>query len=156
MKLNGILHYRNLNEKCMKNLYFILFSFFAINVIYSQEFSLNGRWRGTDTDGLPLIIAFDSEGYVTIGNGELTMGGASYMLEGRKLSLQYEVNMETVPFSVDFILYDAGVIDSRDRKKGFFRIINGDTIELVHEALSQEGTPYEEMHRYVLVREILN
>lgn len=140
----------------MKNLYFVLFLLFITNVTYSQEFSLKGRWKGTDTDGLPLIIAFDSEGYVTIGNGELTMGGASYMLEGRKLSLQYEVNMETVPFSVDFILYDSGIIGKGDRKKGFFRVINSDTIELVHEALSQEGTPYEEMHRYVLVREILN
>lgn len=137
----------------MKKIYLLIILLIS-TISVAQEFNIEGKWIGTDTDGGKIIMSFDSKGFVTLSDEVETYGGEHCEIEeGTFLALKYEVNLETDPLTLDFILYEVNSEDKFDRKRGYFKIINKDTIELKHEAFSELGTWYEDMHTFVFKRE---
>ena len=134
---------------------FLLFMVMINAVSIAQDFNIVGKWKGIDTDGKDIFLTFDSNGILNVSNDIETLGGEPVDTgNGILTGLKYEVNLKKNPFSLDFIMYNFNIEFEMDRKKGYFKIINDNIIELKQEVFSKEGTRYKDLYKYTFKREL--
>jgi|SRR5690554_4038055 len=135
---------------------FLLFVMLMINTITTaQDFNVVGKWKATDTDGGDIFLVFDSKGFISLSNGVETYGGEAVDMGNDVIvDFTYEINMERKPFSLDFVMYNSEDRSNFDRKRGYFKIINENMIELKNEVFSEVGARYEDLYKYTFKREI--
>lgn len=139
----------------MKKVFLLFVLIMTSTITTAQEFNIVGKWKATDTDEGDIFLVFDSKGFISLSNGVETFGGEAFDLgDGIINDYKYELNMESNPFSLDFVKYNVNVKGVIDIKKGYFKIINENTIELKTEMFSKAGTPYEDLYKYTFKREI--
>lgn len=88
----------------MKKLFFLLLLVPLLS-FNSGEGKINivGKWKGEDKKEIGYMI-FDSDGYASIEMGEQTVGGKEFVLNGKKGSMTYSINLDTVPVNIDLII----------------------------------------------------
>jgi len=88
----------------MKKLIALLFIIPLISFDTIQEPSdFLGRWTGEDKGNIG-FINFDKEGYASFEIQGQVIGGKEFLLEGKKGSMTYKVNMDTDPIEIDFTI----------------------------------------------------
>jgi len=100
---------------------------------------LIGKWKN-DNDGSVTYYTFDKEGYATIENNEIAIGGRSSISNGVKFKMTYVVNYETTPIELDIISTDLSTGAEITRMKGIVEFISADKIKML---LGTESRPTE-------------
>jgi uncharacterized protein (TIGR03067 family) len=88
----------------MKKLLLLLFilPLFSFNPTTS-DVDIFGRWTGEDKGDIG-SLTFDKEGYAMFEFDGEVMGGREYIHSGLKAKMTYELNQETKPMEIDFII----------------------------------------------------
>uniref|UniRef100_UPI004048038F hypothetical protein n=2 Tax=Roseivirga sp. TaxID=1964215 RepID=UPI004048038F len=98
----------------MKTLLILLFAIPIISLSVEKDNSkFIGKWIGEDQNDIG-YMSFDSEGYVYLEMEGEIIGGEEFVINGEKGKMTYEINSETNPIEVDFIVT---VLKSGEQKR---------------------------------------
>lgn len=109
----------------------------SLNIENDKE-KFVGKWLGED-QGQIGKLTFDNEGYASFEiQGEI-FGGKEFVLNGRKGKMVYEINTDTNPIEVDFIVT---LLDTGDEKRllCIANFIDPDTMQFAIDFTGDFGT----------------
>lgn len=102
---------------------------FPVSCLTAQDYSLVGTWQGT-MDGETGKFIFDKKGYAMIDQGGEKIGGKKYVAQGITLKVIYEVNPNTDPKTIDFIVERVDDSTEMSRMVGIYKFVNEKTLLL--------------------------
>ena len=138
----------------MKKIFLLMIMLMVSSISIAQDFNIFGKWKAIDPDGEDIFLTFDKMRFIYISNGIETYGGKAVdMGDGLKLDFTYEINMENEPFSLDIVMHDINDRSTRLIKRGYFKIINKNTIALKQELFSDDNTWYEDLTELTFKRQ---
>jgi len=114
----------------MNKLLFILVIGFALTCKSSSdkvsEFNIVGKWEW-DSFSSSGSFVFYSNGFVEIESDNEKIGGKDFMRDGKKFSLEYKVNYDTTPNTLDLIFTE---LESNQQLKmpGIIDIVENDIL----------------------------
>jgi len=82
---------------------FLLFLLIPLLSFNSGKLNIVGKWKGEDKKEIGYMI-FDADGYASIEMGGQTVGGREFVLNGKKGSMAYSINLDTEPVKIDLTI----------------------------------------------------
>lgn len=95
-----------------------------------------GEWEGDDGSDVGYLI-LDEEGYATLKADGQVMGGKSAIVGGVEAYMLYEIDYESSPIEIDFIIHNLADDEEMGRLKGILEFIDDNTLKL---ALGFQGS----------------
>lgn len=95
----------------------LLFLFIVLLSFTTDAGKEVGTWTGEDKGDVGSIV-FDEGGYAAFVIDGQTMGGKSFMQNGKELSMKYEIDYQQTPIQIDFIFYLPTMQQEIARMKG--------------------------------------
>ena len=88
-----------------------------------------GRWEGRNKGKIGFLI-LDEEGYATIQANGRTIGGGEFLAGNKAAYMTFEINYDTEPHEIDFVIQDIGDDSEIGRLAGIFEYLDKNTIRL--------------------------
>lgn len=114
----------------------LIFTTLVLSLIQSTNNEHIGRWEGRDKGEVGFLI-FDTKGYATIQAMGKTMGGEEFLIGNNAAYMTFEIDYETTPYTVDFIIQQISDDAELARLKGIFEYLDKNTLKL---ALGFDGS----------------
>ncbi|MCE7995760.1 MAG: hypothetical protein HEP71_27525 [Roseivirga sp.] len=107
----------------------LILSFLLFQFPQNQETKHLGTWEGDDGVDIGYLI-LDKEGYATLkANGEV-MGGKSAVIRGIEVYMLFEINYQSAPVEIDFVIYKLADDVEMGRLKGILEFIDDNNMKL--------------------------
>ncbi len=89
-----------------------------------------GEWESDDGYDVGYLI-LDEEGYATLKADGQVMGGKSAIVGGVEAYMLYEIDYDSSPIEIDFIIHNLADDEEMGRLKGIMRFIDDNSLKLV-------------------------
>lgn len=88
-----------------------------------------GKWESDDGTGVGYLI-LDEEDYATLKADGQVMGGKSSIMRGVEVYMLYEIDYQTTPVEIDFVVYQLKDDTEMARLKGILEFIDENNMKL--------------------------
>lgn len=136
----------------MKRLLILLLAIPLLSLTVEKENTkFIGKWIGEDKKDIG-YLNFDSEGYAYFEIQGQIMGGKEFVMNGKKGKMTYEINSETNPIQIDFIVT---VLESGEQKSllCIANFIDNDTMEFAINFEEKRPTEFNSENSIIFKRE---
>lgn len=107
----------------------MVISFFLFQFSQNQETKHLGTWEGDDGTEVGYLI-LDKEGYATLKANGQVMGGKSTVVGGMEAYMLFEIDYQSTPVEIDFVIYKLADDGEMGRLKGILEFIGDNNMKL--------------------------